>query len=204
MYFTPRRLAEGALAWSGVTPRPAATVILLRGDGARLELLMVQRTPEARFMAGHWVFPGGAVDPADGPGQSGLRAAAVRELEEEAAVRLPAEAELVPHARWITPAQSPIRFDTWFYLAVAPPNAEPRVDGVEIVACRWVRPAEALRAAEAGEFQLAFPTRRQLEQLARFAGVTEALAHARAHAHAIRPLEPRIVGSGEHARIVLD
>ncbi|HET9094108.1 MAG TPA: NUDIX domain-containing protein [Solirubrobacteraceae bacterium] len=187
-----------------MSPRPAATVLLLRGGETELELLMVQRTPTARFMAGHWVFPGGAVDPSDGPGQSGLRAAARRELEEEASVRLPAEVELVPCARWITPAQSPIRFDTWFYLAAAPPDAAPRVDGVEIVAFRWARPRDALRAATAGELQLAFPTRRQLEWLAGFPAAAGALEHARAHAQTIRPVEPRIVGSGEDARIVLD
>ena len=66
-------------------------------------------------MAGHWVFPGGAVDPEDGDGQSGLRAAAARELAEEAGVVLAPDAEIVPFARWITPEQSPIRFDTWFY-----------------------------------------------------------------------------------------
>ena len=44
-------------------PRLAATVILLRGDGGRLEVLLAKRTPAARFMAGAWVFPGGAVAP---------------------------------------------------------------------------------------------------------------------------------------------
>ena len=43
-------------------PRPAATVILLRGGGDALEVLLVQRNPESRFMGGAWVFPGGAVD----------------------------------------------------------------------------------------------------------------------------------------------
>ena len=108
-----------------MTPRPSATVILLRGGAERLELLLVRRTPAARFMAGHWVFPGGAVDAADGEGQLGLRRAAVRELGEEAAVILAPDTELVPFARWITPEQSPIRFDTWFYLATAPAESEP-------------------------------------------------------------------------------
>ena len=44
------------------TPRVAASVIVLRGAGDGLEVLLVRRTPEARFMGGVWVFPGGAVD----------------------------------------------------------------------------------------------------------------------------------------------
>lgn len=186
-----------------MTPRPSATVILLRGGGDRLELLLVQRTHAARFMAGHWVFPGGAVDSADGEGQRGLRAAALRELAEEAGVVLAPEAELVPFARWITPEQSPIRYDTWFYLAAAPADADPRVDGLEIVAYRWLTPARALTEHAAGRFELAFPTARQLEQLSSFGSAEQALAHARAHENEIRPVRPRIEGTGEEARIVL-
>ena len=186
-----------------MTPRPAATVMLLRGGGSELELLMVRRTPAARFMADHWVFPGGAVDPDDGDGDAGLRAAAVRELREEAGVDLGAGPELVAFARWITPSALPIRFDTWFYLAAAPVGSSPEVDGAEIVEFRWVAPAAGVAASEAGEMTLAFPTRRQLEQLAGFASADALLGHAREHAHAISPIEPRIVGSGEHARIVL-
>jgi 8-oxo-dGTP pyrophosphatase MutT (NUDIX family) len=187
-----------------VSPRAAATVILMRDRDAALELLMVRRTPAARFMGGFWVFPGGALDAADGEGQAGLRAAAVRELEEETAVALPLGCELVPFARWITPAQSPIRFDTWFYLASAPRDADPRVDGVEIVDCRWVTPVAALAAFSSGEFQLALPTEKQLEQLRSFDSASRALAHARAHIDEITAIEPRIEGVGDEARIVLD
>jgi 8-oxo-dGTP pyrophosphatase MutT (NUDIX family) len=173
-------------------------VILMR---EALELLMVQRTPAARFMAGHWVFPGGAVDPADGEGQAGLRAAAVREVREETAIEL--TSELVPFARWITPAQSAIRFDTWFYLASVGADVEAHVDGVEIVDSRWLTPADALAAAVAGELQLALPTQKQLELLSLFASRDDALAHARALVDQIRPIEPRIDGSGAAERIVL-
>ncbi len=46
-------------------PRQAATVMLLREGDEDLEVLLVQRNPQARFMAGVWVFPGGAVEPAE-------------------------------------------------------------------------------------------------------------------------------------------
>src|SRR3954452_25078656 len=82
-------------------PRPAATVILLRGGADELEVLLVQRNPEARFMGGAWVFPGGAVDRADaeGEGEGAFRAAAVRELAEEAGIPLPAPDALVHFSR---------------------------------------------------------------------------------------------------------
>ncbi|MGB9184677.1 MAG: NUDIX domain-containing protein, partial [Solirubrobacteraceae bacterium] len=51
-------------------PRLAATVIVLRGGGDRLEVLLAQRTPKARFMGGAWVFPGGAVSREDGEGDA--------------------------------------------------------------------------------------------------------------------------------------
>src|SRR3954471_10506988 len=71
-----------------VKPRQAASVILLRGGGEGLELLLVKRTPKARFMGGAWVFPGGAVDADEGDGDAAHRAAALRELQEEAAITL--------------------------------------------------------------------------------------------------------------------
>jgi 8-oxo-dGTP pyrophosphatase MutT (NUDIX family) len=46
-------------------PRPSATVCVLYQGDAELEVLMVRRGRDARFMAGAWVFPGGAVDPED-------------------------------------------------------------------------------------------------------------------------------------------
>src|SRR5436853_1536430 len=105
------------------TPRPAATVIVLRGGGDGLEVLLVQRNPQARFMGGAWVFPGGAVDAREGQGDNALRAAALRELQEEAGIELDDEASLIPFSRWITPEQVKIRFDTWFYLAEIPSGA---------------------------------------------------------------------------------
>jgi 8-oxo-dGTP pyrophosphatase MutT (NUDIX family) len=184
-----------------VVPRPAATVILLRGGDADLEVLLVQRNPESRFMGGAWVFPGGAVDRAEGEGEDALRSAAVRELREEAGISLPDPAALVPFSRWITPAQVKIRFDTWFFLATAPAGAEPEIDGSEIVDVRWYAPRAALEAATAGELFLVFPTIKHLEQLSGFANATALLHHARGQT--VEPVQPRVVFGGETARIVL-
>lgn len=182
-------------------PRPAATVIMLRGGAEAIEVLLVKRNPDARFMGGAWVFPGGAVDRHEGEGDAALRAAALRELAEEAGIELEGPGELVPFSRWITPAQVKIRFDTWFYLAALPDGAVPRVDGGEVVDSRWYVPAAALEAARRGELLLVFPTIKHLEQLSSFSSTDELLAYARTRR--IRPVEPRVVMSGEQARVLL-
>jgi len=184
--------------------RPAATVILLRRGGKHaersLEVLLVQRNPEARFMPGVWVFPGGAVDSADGDGEAAHRTAAVRELAEEAGIELPVD-ELVAYSRWITPRVVPVRFDTRFYLALAPAHSPPRPDGSETVDAGWFGPQGALDMHQAGELPLVFPTIKHLESLVGFANAPEALEAARRRE--VRPVEPRVVGEGEARRIVL-
>jgi 8-oxo-dGTP pyrophosphatase MutT (NUDIX family) len=182
-------------------PRQSAAIILLRDAGVGFELLLVRRSPAQRFMGGYWVFPGGAVDAHEGEGDAAHRAAAVRELREEAAVGGIDAGVLVKYSRWITPAQSNIRFDTHFFLARAPAGVRARCDGRECVDLRWDAPRAVLAAHRRGELALAFPTLRQLEQLSRFATAGELLDYARSHD--VRPIRPRVVGSGEVARLVL-
>ncbi len=43
----------------------AATVVVIRDSQAGPEVLMQQRSPDAVFVGGAWVFPGGKVDPQD-------------------------------------------------------------------------------------------------------------------------------------------
>lgn len=183
------------------TPRPAATVILLRGGARVLEVLLVQRSPAQRFMGGVWVFPGGAVDPGDGEGVAGFRAAAVRELAEEAGVALPGPGALVPVSRWITPRELLIRFDTRFYLAGAPAGARARVDGSECVDLAWLAPADALTAHAREELPLILPTVAHLERLTAFPTADAALAHP--WEDAVDVVEPRIVGDREVVAVLL-
>ena len=182
-------------------PRLAATVILLRGAGEALEVLLAQRNPQARFMGGAWVFPGGAVNDGDGDGEPGRKAAAIRELGEEAGIALADPGALIAFSRWITPAVVKIRYDTWFYLAVAPDGVQPRVDGKEMVDARWFAPQEALGAHRSGEIMLVFPTIKHLEQLSSFASAHALIAHA--CTRTVAPVQPRVIGTGETARIVL-
>jgi 8-oxo-dGTP pyrophosphatase MutT (NUDIX family) len=181
--------------------RQAATVILLRGGADALEVLLVQRNHNARFMPGAWVFPGGAVDAGEGDGDQSHRLAAVRELEEEAGVGGVPPDQLVKFSRWITPPEIAIRFDTHFFLAPLPDAAIARVDGAECVDLRWLSPSEALERRRGGELSMVFPTIKHLEQLAPFRTAEALLAHARGKD--VRPVQPRVVGAGEQARIVL-
>jgi 8-oxo-dGTP pyrophosphatase MutT (NUDIX family) len=178
------------------TPREAATVIVLRGGADALEVLLVKRNPEQRFMGGAWVFPGGAVD-----ADEDSRVAGVREVAEEAAVTLPDAEVLIEFSRWITPAEVKIRFDTRFYLVAAPADAEPRVDGAECVDIGWYSPRGALEAYEREEILLVFPTIKTLEQLAPFGSADELLGWA--FGREVVPIEPRVVMAGEVARVVL-
>jgi len=91
----------------------------------------------------------------------------------------PAADLLVPFAHWITPSTQRKRFDTVFFLAVAPVDQVGRHDGAEAVDSVWINPAEAVRAAEAGRYKLLFPTQMNLLKLARHASVADALAAAR-------------------------
>jgi 8-oxo-dGTP pyrophosphatase MutT (NUDIX family) len=182
-------------------PRQAATIILLRGGAQALEVLLVQRNPQQRFMGGAWVFPGGAVDASEGEGEDAHRAAAVRELAEEAAVTGVDPATLVRFSRWITPPQVKVRFDTHFFLAPLPDGAEPAIDGSECVDLGWFTPQGALERHRAGELLLVFPTIKHLEQLSSFASADALLDFATGRE--VVPVEPRVVMGGEQARIIL-
>ena len=177
--------------------REASTLILLRDSPGGPEVLLVQRNPEQRFMGGAWVFPGGSTTPDDG---DELRTA-IRELEEEAGIELSDSHELVRFSRWITPAQVKVRFDTHFFVAEAPEDAEPTVDGSECVDWRWLRPQQALDLHRDDELMLVFPTIKHLEQLARFRSVSEVLEHARASR--VLPVEPRVLVDGGVAHVLL-
>jgi 8-oxo-dGTP pyrophosphatase MutT (NUDIX family) len=187
------------------TPRPAASIVLLRRGGRHsqraLEVLMLKRSEEARFMPGVWVFPGGSLDEADGADEAGLRICAVRELAEEAGIELPEDEELVPFTRWITPELIATRFDAWFFLALAPAHTPPEPDGVETTEARWFEPAAALAAQDAGELVLSFPTRTQLQWLAEFRSSEEALAAYRERI--VEPILPKVVEEGAEPRVVL-
>jgi 8-oxo-dGTP pyrophosphatase MutT (NUDIX family) len=177
--------------------RQAASILVLRDSPEGPEVLLVQRNPNQRFMGGAWVFPGGAVH----AGDADHAAAAVRELREEAGIALPKDAEIVPWSRWITPEEVKVRFDTWFFVAEAPPAAEATVDGGECVDSRWLRPTAALEAFGRDELMLVFPTIKHLEALAQAESVADALEKARTRE--VVPVQPRVLIRGEEAVVLL-
>jgi 8-oxo-dGTP pyrophosphatase MutT (NUDIX family) len=183
-----------------VEPRQAASLILLRDADDGVEVLLVQRNPEQRFMGGAWVFPGGAVDRGE---EADHAVTAVRELEEEAGIRLDEDAELVPFSRWITPEGElvNIRFDTWFFAARAPDGAEPRPDGGECVDARWITPAGALEAHAQDELALVFPTIKHLELLAELDSVEATLSAARERR--VEPVLPKVAMRDGAPRILM-
>jgi 8-oxo-dGTP pyrophosphatase MutT (NUDIX family) len=83
--------------------------------------------------------------------------------------------ELVPYAHWITPEGMPKRFDTWFFLAAAPPEQLGAHDGKESTDSIWVSSREALAGGESGRFKLPFPTTRNLIRLGKQPDVRAAL-----------------------------
>jgi len=87
---------------------------------------------------------------------------------------------LVPFAHWITPAVVPKRFDTHFFLAVAPADQLALHDGRESVDSLWIAPAAALAEAEAGRRTIIFPTLMNLARLAQARSVADAFARAAA------------------------
>ena len=177
-------------------PRVAASVIVLRDAPAGPEVLLVQRNPNARFMGGAWVFPGGAVDADETVEQTALR-----ELEEEASVHITDAAALTPFSRWITPAEVKIRFDTWFFVVEAPDDAQPQADGQECVDLRWIAPQAALDASKQDRLELVFPTIKHLEQLTGYTDVEATVAAARGRE--VVPVQPRIVVEDGGTKVLL-
>lgn len=96
---------------------------------------------------------------------------------------------LVPFARWVPKFHATRRFDTLFFLARAPgPDWTPRIVESECSGALWISAAEVLEREQRGEARLIFPTRRNLERLAKHNSF-EAM-RADAEAYPIDPISP--------------
>ena len=222
-----------------VTPKPAATLVIVRQNGSGPEVLMVER-PARGFFGGLWVFPGGGVEPIDESAAASSvvtnpadavdarwRIAAMRETIEEVGVAIteagsfdsmiaqgPDVFEQLQQrgarldgsrlrllSQWVTPRQSPKRFDARFYLTVVEgdPPLTPRPG--EVMAAQWISPRSALDHSRAGVWKLVTPTLHHLEWLAKFDHADDVWAAA-ADASGIR-VEPMIEYDGSEVRIRL-
>lgn len=81
-------------------------------------------------------------------------------------------------SRWITPPTIPQRFDARFFVGRCPAGQEAEADAFETYDGRWMRPADAIEAAERKEMQVIFPTLKHLERVGSFATVDDLLAFA--------------------------
>jgi 8-oxo-dGTP pyrophosphatase MutT (NUDIX family) len=112
--------------------------------------------------------------------------------------------ELVPYAHWITPEGMPKRFDTWFFLAAAPPEQVGAHDGKESTDSIWVSPREALAGGESGRFKLPFPTTRNLIRLGKQGSVRAALNDSKGRkVVTVMPVMTKLNG-GRQLRIPLE
>ena len=134
-------------------------MILLRGGGETLEVLLVKRNPAQRFMGGAWVFPGGAVDADEGEGDARTGWPASARSPRRRASRSPTRRAGVFLALDHAAPRCAIRFDTHFFLAARArrtpsraPTAASRVD------LGWFTPQGALEAHARDEILLVFPT----------------------------------------------
>jgi 8-oxo-dGTP pyrophosphatase MutT (NUDIX family) len=98
---------------------------------------------------------------------------------------------LAPWSHWVTPIDLPKRFDTVFFVALAPTGQQPAIDGGETIRLVWVNPAEALTLHHAGGLPLEFSTRQALTSLLPFANATALMQAAR---------EPRLL-EAHHPRV---
>lgn len=103
-------------------------------------------------------------------------------------------AALTPLARWLPNFHVTRRFDTLFFLARAPAGDwRPCVIEGECSGAFWLSAADALERERSGEARLIFPTRRNLERLARHASYDAIRADAQAY-----PIEPITPWVEEH------
>lgn len=81
-------------------------------------------------------------------------------------------------SHWITPPHYPKRYNTFFFVAIAPRDQTASADAVETHDGIWLQPGAALQNFERGELQIVYPTIKHLERLAAFDDVDELMRFA--------------------------
>lgn len=109
----------------------AASAIILRGDP--FEVLLIRRHERSSFLPGSWVFPRGRTEEQDRRENhlATMKACAIRKIREGTGIAIESPGALVWAARWITPVGAPSRFDTDFFLGLAPEGAIATADQTE-------------------------------------------------------------------------
>ena len=137
-------------------------------------ILLARRTGSCQLL------PGSELDALRARWQTPLQADAsiFIELLETEDLQLAVE-QLEPFAHWVTPAFLDKRFDTRFFLAVAPTGQQARHDGSEAVESLWIAPQQALEEGDAGRHSLVFVTAQNLRLFQGIDSLEQALAMAR-------------------------
>lgn len=159
------KMANGGLAyWVAVIREcfeEAGLFMVYDRDGKLLSLADPEKAK--RFGGYRNTLHGGELDLAELCRKEGLRLATDR---------------VAYFAHWITPVESPQRFDTRFFVAVAPENQTGFHDDKETVAHAWLRPQEAIERARSGQYNIIFPTLSNIRALLPFSTTAELMAHA--------------------------
>jgi 8-oxo-dGTP pyrophosphatase MutT (NUDIX family) len=111
---------------------------------------------------------------------------------------------LTPFARWIPKFKNPRRFDTRFFIARLPAGLAMdslSVDATENSALFWAGALETLAMAAAGDVDIIFPTRRNLERLGQYASFAEAADCAARHPPTI--ISPWVERRGDSRFLVI-
>jgi recombination protein RecT len=140
-----------------VTPRPSATVLLVRGREP-WELLLMRRPGGADFAPGAYVFPGGTVHADDHASKDEIRAAAVRELFEEVGILLARHGKRFARESDSEKVRLLIENGNAFAEALRQLGLEPAFDRLVLFA-RWVTPALLSRRYDARFFLAHLPPR---------------------------------------------
>jgi 8-oxo-dGTP pyrophosphatase MutT (NUDIX family) len=98
--------------------------------------------------------------------------ATLREMASEASIQYATD-RLTYIAHWITPEPEPRRYDTRFFLAPVPSEAEPDLHAPELVESRWLTPRGAVEGFLGGELKMLPPTVHTLRRLAGFGTVAQ-------------------------------
>lgn len=141
-----------------VTPRPSATVLLVRGKDP-WELLLVHRPGGADFAPGAYVFPGGTVHDDDRSYADPLRAAAVRELFEEVGILLARRGRGFAGDAEAAQVRALTESGTAFATALRDSNLQPAFDRLVLFA-RWITPAQLRRRFDARFYLARMPAGR--------------------------------------------
>lgn len=110
-------------------------------------------------------------------------------------------AAIRPFSRWITPTVEARRYDTRFFVGIAPAGQPGAHDNSETMSSFWATPAAVLDRFAKNEVQVAPPTHRTLEQIA--SAKTAADVFAIADRNALGPICPELVQATDTLALVL-